>query len=121
MICIKEWAYNKDFVLARLCQGLIDRKLLGIELQNNPISANKMDQIKDRAVKTFNISKKEAEYLVFKDTTVNSAYDPEEPKINILFKNGEVMDIAEASDQLNISVLSKPVKKCYLCYPKEIK
>jgi hypothetical protein len=32
----------------------------------------------------------------------------------------EVMDIAEASDQLNISVLSVPVTKFYVFYPKNL-
>jgi uncharacterized protein len=38
----------------------------------------------------------------------------------ILQKNGTISDIAEISDQLNIRVLSNPVKKYYICYPKEI-
>jgi uncharacterized protein len=38
----------------------------------------------------------------------------------ILQKNGTINDMAEISDQLNIRVLSNPVKKYYLCYPKEI-
>ena len=42
-------------------------------------------------------------------------------KIQILYKNGEIVDIAEASDMLNTSVLSKTVRKYFLCYPKEIK
>ena len=33
-------------------------------------------------------------------------------------KNGEILDIAEASDNLNIRMLSTPVEKYYLCYPK---
>ena len=42
-------------------------------------------------------------------------------EVNIQFNNGTITDISEASDILNISVLSKVVKKHYLCYPKEIK
>ena len=39
-------------------------------------------------------------------------------KINILLKNGEMRDIKEAADTLNISALSTPVKKWFLCFPK---
>jgi hypothetical protein len=38
--------------------------------------------------------------------------------INLLTKKGKVIDVAEASDQLNLKALSKKVVKYYLCYPK---
>ena len=40
-------------------------------------------------------------------------------KINILYKNGKVKDIREASD-INLSVLTKTVRKYFVCYPKEL-
>jgi hypothetical protein len=39
-------------------------------------------------------------------------------RINILTNQGRLIDIAQASDQLNISVLSAPVTKYYMFYPK---
>jgi hypothetical protein len=44
----------------------------------------------------------------------NNAYNPKSDKIKLLFKNNQIMDIAEASDNLNISALAKPVKKFVL-------
>jgi hypothetical protein len=35
-------------------------------------------------------------------------------------KDGSVTDIAQAGDQLNIEVLSKTVKKYFICYPKNL-
>jgi hypothetical protein len=32
-------------------------------------------------------------------------------------KNGTIMDVSKASDNLNISALAKPVEKYCLCYP----
>lgn len=64
------------------------------------------------------IDKQMAGYFVFSSETSNSAYDAEKGNIYILFKDGTLLDVAEASDQLNISVMLKPVKKYYLCYPK---
>jgi hypothetical protein len=58
---------------------------------------------------------------VLADSTSNHAYHPTENRINILMNDGEVVDITQASDQLNISVLSVPVVKHYLCYPKNLK
>jgi hypothetical protein len=32
-------------------------------------------------------------------------------------KNGEIVDLSDASDNLNISALASPVEKFFLCYP----
>ena len=42
-----------------------------------------------------------------------------EDKINLLYRDGTMIDIADAADQLNISVLSTTVEKFFMCYPKE--
>ena len=47
----------------------------------------------------------------------NNAYDPRKDEIKILFNNGTLKDITLASDNLNISARSKPVKKYYLFAP----
>ena len=39
-------------------------------------------------------------------------------KINILTKSKGLIDIADASDNLNLSALSKTVEKYFICYPK---
>jgi hypothetical protein len=56
---------------------------------------------------------------VFTNKIDNKAYNPKKDKINLLFKDGSIVDIAEAADQLNISVLAQTVTKHFLCYPKE--
>jgi hypothetical protein len=33
-------------------------------------------------------------------------------------KSGEIVDLAQASDNLNISALAQPVEKYFLCYPE---
>ena len=45
-------------------------------------------------------------------------YDPADDSIDIIYKDGTIKNIAEASDMLNISLLSKKVKKYYLCYQR---
>jgi len=37
----------------------------------------------------------------------------------MLYRDGSTKDISEASDMLNISVLSKQVRKHYFCYMKD--
>jgi hypothetical protein len=50
----------------------------------------------------------------------NDAYLPATDKILILRKNGEIKDVTDLSDNLNLKTLSKTVVKHYLSLPKEI-
>jgi uncharacterized protein len=53
---------------------------------------------------------------VFSNAVSNEIYNSNKIGINILYKNGKVIDLANASDQLNVEVLNKTVKKHFLCY-----
>lgn len=118
MTSVKVWTLHKDFVLSDLCKRLINRKLLKVELQNNQFKESAINSIKEEVKKKYKLTDKEVEYFVFTGNVFNDAYRADKISINILFKDGTVADIAKASDQLNIDVLAKTVKKHYLCYPK---
>ncbi|MEI7803098.1 MAG: HD domain-containing protein [Bacteroidota bacterium] len=121
MNAIKVWQSHDDKVLSYLSQGLINRKLFHIELQSEPFNRTKIDLLKKKIEKKFHLQKEELDYLLFEESTSNNAYNRKGDAIKILLKDGKVKDIAEASDQLNISVLSEPVVKHFLCWPKEIR
>ena len=116
---MKDWQSHNDFVLSNLCQMVINRNLLKIKIKNNPISNEKLNKHITFLTDKYNIKKEEAHYFVFKGEVSNQAYQLKNQNINILFKTGEVTDIVEASDHLNLKVLSKPVTKYYICYPKD--
>ena len=59
-----------------------------------------------------------ASCLVISDSISNHAYSSLDEKIKIIGKDGSIKDIAEVSEILNVSVLSRQIKKFYLCYPK---
>ncbi|HEY0031348.1 MAG TPA: HD domain-containing protein [Bacteroidia bacterium] len=120
MTSIKVWTSHPDIVLSTLCKYLVDRKLFKVELQNLAFKDDKVKKIKNDIKTRFKLNDKEVSYFVFGGTVTNDAYRPDKIRINILFKDGTVTDIAEASDQLSIAVLAKTVKKYYLCYPKSI-
>ncbi len=118
MTSIKVWVNHSDNVLSSLCKQLVDRKLFKVELQNQAFKDDKIKLIKQDIKKRFKLNDKEVNYFVLNGIVTNDAYRADKIRINILFKDGSVADIAEASDQLSIDVLSKTVKKHYLCYPK---
>jgi HD superfamily phosphohydrolase len=120
MSAMKAWASNSDFVLRNLSQMLLNRDLLKIELSDGPISESKYKPKLDSFRKEHNLNDNEASYFVFTGEIFNQAYNMEKDTINILYKNGNVKDVAKASDQLNLKTLSKKVVKHYLCYPKSI-
>jgi hypothetical protein len=63
------------------------------------------------------VSPEQASYLVLTGKVWNSAYKVTENNINILFKDGRIKDIAQASDNLNISSLASPVIKYFVATP----
>ena len=59
----------------------------------------------------------DVEYFVYQDILTNKAYNQDKENIKLLMKNGEIIDLSAASDNLNISALAQPVEKYFLCYP----
>ncbi len=116
----KYWQHSDDKVLRMLCEAILDRRLFKIEISNKAFPYSKIKELNNQAIKTYKLSEEEASFLVFSDSTSNHAYNPAENRISILTNKGEVVDIAQASDQLNISVLSVPVVKYYVFYPKKL-
>jgi len=117
---IKVWSKHPDKVLSRLCNGLINRNLYKIEIQRNSFSEEDTEAIKKRTAVALGISPEEAGYFVFSGEVKNNAYKNDENNINILFKNGNLVDITSASDNLNISSLSQTVTKYFLCTTREV-
>jgi uncharacterized protein len=118
MTSIKVWTEHKDPVLSLLSRQLVNRELFKVELQNQPFKEEKIKPIRDQIKKRLKLNEKDVHYFVLTGTVANDAYRADKIRINILSKDGTISDITEASDQLNIDVLAKTVKKYYLCYPK---
>jgi len=116
----KSWQFSEDKVLRILCNSILDRKLFRIEISKKEFPHSKIKALTEKAIRKFKLNEEEAGYLVFSDSTSNYAYNPLENRINILTNAGDIIDIADASDQLNISALSVPVTKYYVFYPKAL-
>ena len=119
--CAKQWSKHSNKTLSTLCNWMINRKLYKIKIVANKISESIIHKYRQKTMEEFEIPERDTKYFVFSDTIENNAYNPKEDRISILYKDRTTRDIAEASDQLNISSLSTPVKKYFICYPKTIK
>ena len=116
---IKSWLSHSDPVLANLSNNLINRKLFKIKLSKSPYSEAKLNTIKGLLINNLGIEINDANFMIIHGEITNSAYDAEAESINILYKNGKLKDIKEASD-INLEGLTKTVRKHFVCYPREI-
>ncbi|WP_343329720.1 HD domain-containing protein [Polaribacter staleyi] len=117
MSAIKEWTNHSDKILSLLSNMIVDRKLLRIEIQQDSFRKGYLDEKLNKVSKKFDIPKEDSNYFVFSQKITNQAYSTNKP-IHILNKKGKLMDIAKASDQLNLLALTNPVVKYFICYPK---
>jgi HD superfamily phosphohydrolase len=119
IICaMKVWINHDDFVLSNLSRMILDRDLLKIKIKSNPFKKDDILRIIEGFMSSNGISQHEASYFVFTGTIVNQAYSSEKETISLTSNSGILVDVAEASDHLNLKALSKEVVKNYMCYPK---
>ena len=117
MTCIKVWMKSKEIVLSRLASMLIERKLLKVKISNTSFDVEQVNEIRKIHQKELGLNDHEIKYFVFQEQMINNAYDPRKDTIKIKYKDGTVKDITDASDNLNVSALAKPVTKYYLFAP----
>ena len=118
MGAIKVWAQHPDKILSLLCNWLINRNLFKCILSNEAFDTGSIHLLKQKMQQQYGISGKDLDYFVFTGTACLSAYNINNEKINILFKDGTVKDISSIDNALVSHTLAIPVKKFYICHPK---
>ncbi len=116
---IKQWINCDDKILSELSANLIYRKLPKIILSKEKFDEDYINTLKNKLQKQLKISEHEVKYFLFNGSVSNNAYSNIDDRINILYKD-EIIDISDASDILNLSILSKVIKKHYVCTPKNL-
>ncbi|MEM9001090.1 MAG: HD domain-containing protein [Bacteroidota bacterium] len=116
---LKKWQFHDDIILAKLSSMLLNRKLLKIKIKDAPIDGHKLEMKRNWVQDHFQLAEDQVDYFVFTGEVANRAYDEEHQSISILKKNGKLVDVARASDNLGLRAFSKKVTKFYVCYPKE--
>lgn len=120
LMACKTWTYHEDPILSKLCNMLINRTLLKVELRNGPLDHGYFEEVKLAAHQQLGLSNAMLENLVFCGTVENTTYNNDRSTIKILLKKGTLLDFAEASRQYDLNVLNKEVQKHYICYPKSL-
>lgn len=115
---LKAWQNHNDFILSNLSKMIVNRDLLKIKLSSEKYTPEDVEDLKSKLTNFYRISQQEASYFIFKGKIKNQAYNKDVEPIKILKKDMTIEDVVEASDQLNLKALSKPVTKYFICFPK---
>ena len=115
---LKAWKHAEDRILSTLATDMTDRHLFKVEVTDERPSQEYLDDIAHRIAHQMNIPLADTKYLMTLTEIGKDMYNPEDDSIGILYKDGTVKDIADASEILNVQLLSKKIRKYYLCYQR---
>ena len=113
---LKVWSSHSDKILSRLSSDIINRRIFKVEITDKQVSEEKITSLQKRITTAMDITLDEANYFFAIHPIEKNMYDEKDDSIDIIYKDGTIKNIAEASDMLNISLLSKKIRKNYLCY-----
>ena len=115
---LKAWKHSDDKTLSLLAESMLDRHLWRVEVSEEPPSKERLDEIAHSIAQKEGVSFEDATYLMSLTEIGKDMYNPDDDSIGILYKDGTVKDISEASEILNVQLLSKKIRKYYLCYQR---
>jgi hypothetical protein len=116
---MKAWKLSDDKILSTLATDMLDRHIFKVEVSEEVPNEEHIAQITQRIAEQMGISEADARrYMVSLNTIRKDMYNVDDDSIAILYKNGDIRDISEASELLNVQLLSKKITKYYLCYQR---
>ena len=115
---MKAWRHSDDKILSTLATDMLDRRIFRVEVYEEPIPDERIEELQRDIAQKMDIPLEDAHYLMSVVTLQKDMYSPDEDSIDILYKDGTIRDITEASELLNVQLLSRKVSKYYLCYQR---
>jgi hypothetical protein len=116
MTTVKNWMSHPDKILSLLCHSLVHRKLYKVKLQAFAFEDRLVYEKKKEVMQRLEVTNDESDYFVFTGEAVNTTYNLQDERINILFKDGSVKDISQVDNALIAQHFASPVKKQYICF-----
>lgn len=115
---LKVWMHCDDKVLSLLASDLINRHLFKVDVSDEPASEQKIREVRESLAQHYGVTYDETQYLISENAISKDMYDIHDDHISILFDDETIKDIAEASEILNVELLSKKIGKYYFCYQR---
>jgi hypothetical protein len=114
LCAIKAWISSDDKVLSALSRSFIDRQLFRSELIEAPLTDAQKTALNHEYAATLGIREEDAQYLWSEHVSTSNTYSEKADSIGILYNDGTVRDIAEASEILDLASLTRKPTKRYL-------
>ena len=111
---IKAWISSDDKVLSLLSESFINRRLFRGELQSEPLTEEQKKALDKQYAQALGISEQDAEYMWSEHISTSNTYSEKDDSIDILYSDGTVRDIADASEILDLEALTRKPKKLYI-------
>lgn len=115
---VKSWRDHNDELLSYLCTSIFQRNLFKTRLGKKQEIDVIYNDVRDKLLQEGRWDERTLNRLIFRGKAENSAYKSTLKNILILFKDGSVMDISEASENLDIRALSETVTKHFVSWPR---
>ncbi len=114
---IKAWISSEDKVLSALSKSFINRQLFRGELLDAPLTEAQKKELNQTYAKALGVTEEEAQYMWSEHVSTSNTYSEKADSIDILYSDGRVRDIAEASEILDLESLTrKPIKRYIFKY-----
>ena len=111
---IKAWISCDDKVLSALSESFVNRRLFRGELLEKPLTDSQKAELNKEYAALLGVSEKEAEYCWSEHISTSNTYSEKADTIDILYSDGTVRDIADASEILDLEALTRKPKKLYI-------
>jgi HD superfamily phosphohydrolase len=116
---LKVWKHHDDVILSTLSTDMVERKIFKVEVYDEPIPEERIETISKEISSKMGISVNDAKtYMMNVSEIQKDMYDTNDDSITILYKDDVTKDISDASELLNVQLLSKKIRKYYLCYQR---
>lgn len=115
---LKVWAESDDIVLSTLSAAYSNRRIFKSRVLETPLTDSERAELRRQYAERLGISTEEAAYFFTVHTIQSRAYSDQDDSIDLLYADGTIRNIADASDMWNLKALTRKVQHDYLYYYK---
>lgn len=116
LCAIKTWQSAEDKVLRLLSQAFSNRHLFKGKQLSEPLSEDEYNALCQQYATYYHLSEDEGAFFFDEHVSSSRTYSENDDAIDILCSDGQIRDIADVSELLNLEALTRRPEKRYLFY-----
>jgi len=111
---IKAWISCEDKVLSALSLSFVNRQLFRGELLERPLTEDEKHALNQHYAAALGVREEDGSFCWSEHVSTSNTYSEKADTIDILYSDGTVRDIADASEILDLQALTRKPTKRYL-------